>query len=120
MRLLAIFTLLVMVACVSPPQGPAASAAPPPKEIPASALVDRLGDSVGTAVEVPADAPEDGVRFELDWIYDRIGRFRRLSHGVGQLNGRRYDVLEVETPSGDKHKFYFDITENWKRWTPPQ
>jgi len=27
------------------------------------------------------------------------------------VNGRRYDVIDVITPSGEKHKFFFDITE---------
>jgi hypothetical protein len=96
------------------PQAPAVSAAPRP----ASELVDHAGDSTDTAVSVPADAPDGGVTFENNWIYDRIGRFRRLSHGTGVLNGRRYDVIEVENPAGDKHKFFFDITENWNAWKP--
>ena len=85
----------------------------------ASELTDHEGDSTDTAVIVPGDAPEEGVRFENDWIFDRIGRFRRLSQGTGTLNGRRYDVIDVETPSGEKKKYYFDITENWNNWKPP-
>jgi len=69
---------------------------------------------------VPADAPNDGVDFENNWIFDRFGRFRRAGGGTGQASGRRYDVIEVELPDGSKHKVYFDITENWKRWTPPK
>jgi len=84
----------------------------------ASEIVDHEGDSTETAVAVPADAPEGGVPFENDWIYDRVGRFRRWSHGTGVLNGRRYDVIEVETANGDRRKVYFDITENWNNWKP--
>ena len=91
-----------------------------PREVSAAEMVDHEGDSTETAVTVPPDAPEEGVRWENDWIFDRIGRFRRLSQGTGTLQGRRYDVIEVETPNGDKKKDYFDITENWKKWRPPQ
>jgi hypothetical protein len=92
----------------------------PPKPVAAQDLVDHAGDSVETAVAVPADAPKDGFDFENEWIFDRIGRFRRESGGTGQLNGRRYDVIDVITPKGDKHKFFFDITEAWNNWKPPQ
>jgi len=120
---LAIIITTLSIACAARPskQPPVAtSQAAPVVERSAAELVDHEGDSVETAVSVPAEAPGEGVRFENDWIYDRVGRFRRLSHGTGVLNGRRYDVIEVETPRGDKHKFFFDITENWNTWKPPQ
>jgi hypothetical protein len=99
---------------------PAPAIHPTPQAPSTDAVPDQLGDSTQTAVPVPADAPEGGVPFENDWIYDRIGRFRRRSHGTGTLEGRRYDVIEVETPNGDQHKFFFDITENWNRWKPEE
>jgi len=89
----------------------------PPKA--AAELTDRFGDSVETAVPVPKDAPNEGVDFENRWIYDRYGRFRRTKGGVGQQNGRRYDVITVELPDTSQHTVYFDITENWNAWTPP-
>jgi hypothetical protein len=100
---------------------PAPSAAPPDSSssgTPASALVDHLGDSTTTAVDVPADAPEEGVPFERNWIFDRYGRFRKISSGTGTLEGRRYDVIRVELGDHSERTIYFDITENWKRWSP--
>ncbi len=115
---------MVAVSCAAqrtPQSTPAAPAAPSPHAaVSAAETVDHWGDSTETAVAVPRDAPGEGLKFENDWIFDRVGRFRRLSVGTGSLNGRRYDVIEVETPKGDKHKFYFDITENWNAWKPPQ
>jgi len=94
--------------------------APVPQKVTKAAdLVDHSGDSVETAVAVPGDATDDGFKFENEWIYDRVGRFRRVSGGTGQLNGRRYDVIEVITPAGENHKFFFDITEAWNNWKPP-
>jgi hypothetical protein len=107
---------LVIAACATKPQ----PAPTPPQPTAASQFADRAGDSVETAVEVPADAPNDGIGFENDWIYDRFGRFRRRGGGTGVLNNRRYDVIDVELPNGDKKKVYFDITENWTKWKPPQ
>jgi hypothetical protein len=86
---------------------------------PASALVDHAGDSIETAITVPADAANGGWNFTSDWIFDRIGKFRRTGGGTGMAGQRRYNVVEVETPKGDHYKFFFDITENWNRWTPP-
>ncbi|HEX9493690.1 MAG TPA: hypothetical protein VGA33_10525, partial [Thermoanaerobaculia bacterium] len=41
----------------------ACKSAPAVKEVPASALVDRSGDSMEAAVAVPADAPNGGIDF---------------------------------------------------------
>jgi hypothetical protein len=88
-------------------------------ETPAASLADHLGDSTATAVTVPADAPEEGVPFENNWIFDRFGRFRKIGAGTGQQDGRRYDVIKFELPDHSEHTVYFDITENWRLWTPP-
>ena len=108
-------TCAVLIACSSAPPPPQ----PQPKVVSAAALADAAGDSTDTAVAIPADAPNGGIDFENNWIYDRYGRFRRDGGGTGGLNGRRYDVVDIELPNGDKKKVYFDITENWKRWSPP-
>ena len=117
-RLAIAFVLFAACKTTSPPP-PAPTPQPQPKETPASALADVAGDSTDTAVTVPAEAPNGGFDFENNWIYDRYGRFRRRGGGTGTLNNRRYDVVDIELPSGDKKKVYFDITENWKHWSPP-
>ena len=91
-----------------------------PKETPAAALEDHAGDSTQTAVEVPAAAPQEGVPFQNEWIFRRYGRFRRLGGGTGSLEGRRYDVVDIELSNGEKHKVFFDITENWNNWKPKE
>ncbi|HSY50897.1 MAG TPA: hypothetical protein VLC46_18985 [Thermoanaerobaculia bacterium] len=116
------------VACATKPQpSPAASRpAPPPVATPAAALVDHTGDSPETAVTVPADAPNEGIDFQNNWIYDRYGRFRRSGGGIahaGEGAGlRRYEVVKIELPDHSERTVYFDITENEKTWksSPPQ
>src|SRR6476469_1171524 len=79
--------LVAALSCATkPPAPPPVPAAP---ALSASDLRDHEGDSPETAVAVPADAPDDGVRFENEWIFGRVGRFRRLSQGTGVLTGRR-------------------------------
>ena len=107
---------IALAACTTAPPPP--KPAPQPAAVSAAQLADRAGDSVETAVEVPAEAPNEGVDFQNGWIYNRFGRFRREGGGTGTLNGRRYDIVEIELPSGDFKKVYFDITENWKHWSP--
>lgn len=112
-----------MAACATAPAPqptpqPAPQAAP--KETPAAALVDRAGDSLETAVAVPADAPNEGIDWENNWIYDRYGRFRRIGYGIGHAGEREIKTIEVELPDGSRHKVYFDVTELWKNWKPPQ
>jgi hypothetical protein len=103
----------------APVPAAAAAAAPAPKETSAAALEDHAGDSTETAIAVPADARNEGYDFMNNWIFDRVGRFRRVGGGTGSAKGRRYNVVEVETPKGDHYKFFFDITENWNNWKPP-
>jgi hypothetical protein len=116
--MVAIGATAILGGCATQP-APAPQPAPV-KETSAAALVDHAGDSIETAVEVPADAPDEGFRFENDWIYDHFGTFRRQGGGTGNAAGRRYDVVDIELKNGEKHKVFFDITENWKRWTPPK
>jgi hypothetical protein len=115
----------ILGGCASKPAVKTTSLAPAPAPAaqpatPAAALVDHAGDSIETAIEVPADAPNGGWNFTNDWIFDRIGKFRRTGGGTGMAGIRRYNVVEVETPKGEHYKFFFDITENWNRWTPPK
>jgi hypothetical protein len=59
-------------------------------------------------------APNGGIDFENEWL-ERYGKFRRYFGGTGTANGRRYDVVKIELPSGEKKTVYFDITENWDK-----
>lgn len=110
------------VACVSKPQpAPAASpVAATPAAIPASALVDHTGDSPETAVMVPANAPNEGIDFQNNWVFDRYGRFRRSGGGIAHAGEgsalRRYEVVKVELADHSERTIYFDITENEKTW----
>ena len=110
---------MVAAACSTAPTPKPAAVPPAPAAVPASALADRAGDSIETAVSVPANAPNEGVDFENNWIYDRFGRFRRHEYGMGHAGDRRYDVITVELPDGSLHKVFFDITELWNNWKPP-
>jgi len=118
MRKTMILTMLLAGCAAAPPPQPAPPQ--PAKETPAAALVDRAGDSVETAVPVPVDAPNEGIDFENNWIYDRYGRFRRHGWGVGHAGDREIKTIEVELPDGSLHNVYFDVTEIWKAWKPPK
>lgn len=134
---------LLLAACASAPvatpkpapSGPAPSSAPTaataastapvtaqPKVTAASDLADHLGDSVETAVPVPKDAPNDGLDYMNNWTWERYGRFRIQKRAIGHAGEgaaeRRYRVTTIELPDGSTRTIYFDITENWKNWTP--
>lgn len=125
--------LFVMIAtaaaacATTPPPGaapaPAVHPAPvTPKATPAASLVDHEGDSPETAVPVPADAPNEGIDFQNNWIFDRYGRFRRLKGGTAHAGEgsatRRYEVVTFEVSDHSEHTVYFDITENEKSLMP--
>ena len=104
----------------APVATPAAAAAPKPAAISADALVDHSGDSPETAVMVPADAPNEGIDFQNNWIFDRYGRFRRAGGGIAHAGEgsalRRYEVVKIELADHSMRTVYFDITENEKTW----
>ena len=124
MKLVCCAAVVLMFACSSaapPPPAPAPAPVPasPVKETSAAALVDHSGDSTETAVAVPKDAPNEGIDWVNNWIYDHYGRFRRKSWGLAQQQGRHYKVVTFELPDHSEHTAYFDITELWEAWTPP-
>jgi hypothetical protein len=111
-------------ACAPKPQpAPVATPAAAPKPVvatSAAALVDHTGDSPETAVVVPADAPNEGIDFQNNWIFDRFGRFRRAGGGIAHAGEgsatRRYEVVKIELADHSERTVYFDITENEKNW----
>jgi hypothetical protein len=93
--------------------------APTAHEVSAADLVDHAGDSLETAINVPADAPNDGIDFENNWMFDRFGRFRRLRYGLGHAGERHFDVITIELPDHSEHTVHFDVTDVFKAWVPP-
>jgi len=122
MRKLILVIAAATAACASKPQvaPPAATTPAPVAAVSAEALVDHTGDSPETAVTVPADAPNEGIDFQNNWIYDRYGRFRRAGGGIAHAGEgsalRRYEVVKIELADHTERTVYFDITENEKTW----
>ena len=108
--------LLLLAACATRPASPEVKPAPAPAApVSAEALVDHWGDSAQTAVSVPANAPNEGVDFENNWIYDHFGRFRRVKYALAHDDQRRFHVVTFELPDASQHTVFFDITELWMR-----
>lgn len=125
MRKQLIFTFAAVAAACAPKPQPAPVAAPvaeapKPAAVSAAAIVDHTGDSPETAVVVPADAPNEGIDFQNNWIFDRFGRFRRAGGGIAHAGEgsatRRYEVVKIELADHSERTVYFDITENEKNW----
>jgi hypothetical protein len=125
-----------MAACASTPQQPAKPVAtePPAKPVvqkaaapvarSAADLTDHTGDSPETAVAVPADAPNEGIDFQNQWIFNRYGRFMRLKWGIAHTgpegSQQFYKIITVKLADESQRKVYFDITEQWKNWKPEE
>jgi hypothetical protein len=125
MRKELILTVVAVCAACAPKPQPApvvapVAAAPKAAAVAATALVDHTGDSPETAVVVPTDAPNEGIDFQNNWIFDRYGRFRRAGGGIAHAGEgsatRRYEVVKIELADHSLRTVYFDITENEKTW----
>ena len=72
------------------------------------------GDSIETAIPIHADNGSQGVAMEYIYIqgyYDALDwNWELVMQGLREENQRYYDVLEVETASGQRRLFCFDIT----------
>jgi hypothetical protein len=124
-RPIVVFAAALLVAgCAARKAPPAPQPGPvrPPQPAAAASLVDHEGDSAETAVHVPAEARNEGIDFENNWIYDRYGRFRRRSWGIahaGEASTKRmYKVVKIELADHSERTVYFDVTENWNAWKP--
>jgi hypothetical protein len=124
MRKQLILIVAAAIACAPKPQPAPVAApvttAPKPAAVSAETLVDHTGDSPETAVVVPTDAPNEGIDFQNNWIFDRYGRFRRTGGGIAHAGEgsatRRYEVVKIELADHSQRTVYFDITENEKTW----
>jgi hypothetical protein len=125
MRKQLILTAVIVAAACAPKPQPAPVVAPvvsatKPAAVSAAALVDHTGDSPETAVTVPTNAPNEGIDFQNNWIFDRYGRFRRAGGGIAHAGEgsatRRYEVVKIELADHSLRTVYFDITENEKTW----
>lgn len=119
-RTAALLLLATATACVAHRSVPVAQAAPQTQTVtpaPARAedMIDHAGDSPQTAISVPEDAADGGADFENQWIFDMYGKFHRHASGTGVLEGRRYNIVKIELPGGEKKTVYFDITELWAK-----
>ena len=125
-----LFFVMITAAAAACSTTPPRAEAPPPaarpapltaRVTPAAALADHEGESPETAVPVPADALNEGIDFQNNWIFDRYGRFRRVKGGIAHAGEgsamRRYEVVTFEVPDHSERTVYFDITENEKTWT---
>jgi hypothetical protein len=93
--------LLILVVLVSG-GGPRGAVAEPARD----------GTSVERAVILKSDAGSSGgVAGEAAWLREHYPGWRRTRQALMSRNGRRYDRIDVESPTGEKASIYFDVTE---------
>lgn len=67
-----------------------------------------LGDIYGSK-ENPLQVP-GYVAGEYAYMRKMLGPYRRTQQSLLDVNGRMIDLLEVQTPDGKNHSFYFDVS----------
>ena len=77
--------------------------------------------STTAGTEAAAKAPEcvvlqaktesEGLDAEGRWLHEHYPGWKKLKQSLGgDPSGRKFDRLEIETPTGEKHSVCFDIT----------
>lgn len=69
------------------------------------------GRSVETAVVIRSDSGSlGGIGSEGDWLREHYPGWRRTRQALLSRNSRRYDRIDLESPTGERVSIYFDIT----------
>jgi hypothetical protein len=74
------------------------------------------GSSMLTAVVIEAKNEMDGVNYEYLWLGLHHPSDMIVSQSLVQRPEQTYDVVALETPSGQTELVYFDITRFFGRW----
>jgi hypothetical protein len=74
------------------------------------------GSSLATAVTVHAENESDGVSTEYTWLATNYPRDAAVRQSLVMDNGRAYDAMTMQAPSGQQWTIYFDISEFFGKW----
>ena len=70
------------------------------------------GRSIEAAVVIRTDSGSlGGIASEGEWLREHYPGWRRVRQALLGRDGRRYDRIDLESPSGERVSVYFDITE---------
>jgi hypothetical protein len=76
-----------------------------------TAETPQAGRSIPTAVVIRSDSGSlGGVESEGEWLREHYPGWRRVRQALMRKDGRRYDRIDLESPSGERVSLYFDIT----------
>ncbi len=107
------------LACASHPAARAPEGERKPAQfVPTTPYSGGDGSTIEQAVVITAHNEDEGIHLENEWIFNKFGRFRRLSYGVATNGARRYDVINFELPDGSHHAVIFDITSFFGKLMP--
>jgi hypothetical protein len=78
----------------------------------ALAQAPQEGRSAETAVLIRSDSGSaGGVASEGAWLRQHYPGWQRVRQALMRRDGRRYDRIDLESPSGERVSVYFDITD---------
>jgi hypothetical protein len=78
----------------------------------AGAQMLQDGRSLQTAVVIRSDSGSaGGVASEGAWLRQHYPGWQRVRQALMRRDERRYDRIDLESPSGERVSVYFDITD---------
>jgi len=79
--------------------------------IAAPAQTAQEGRSIETAVLIRGDSGSiGGVASQGEWLRQHYPGWQRVRQALMRREGRRYDRIDLESPSGERVSIYFDVT----------
>jgi hypothetical protein len=104
-----------LAAVIGVAQAPATQQGPAADNFTASQYGGGDGLSQKNAVVVKIASDAGGVASEYVWIHHTYPGAKPLRQALTPwIDGKRYDILTVKTPKGQRIKLWFDITAMYK------
>lgn len=68
------------------------------------------GSDYTKAIVISANNESAGVAKEYEWLKTNYPGSQVISQGLGEKNGKPFDVFKIKTASGEEKSVYFDIS----------
>ena len=104
---ISILVSLFFVACSTSQK----TASRPVSNVQQNSSGDRDGSSFEKAVIIDAKNETTGVDAEYVWLKENYPGYKTLSQSLNHSNSKPFDIINIQTSTGEKKKVYFDISK---------
>ncbi|MBI5857337.1 MAG: hypothetical protein HZB42_06775 [Sphingobacteriales bacterium] len=72
---------------------------------------EKDGSSYEKAIVINEKSEGPGIAAEYKWLRENYPGYKLISQSLNGKDGKKYDIMAIETRDGEKKTIYFDITK---------